>query len=59
MSGKGCWDVGATGVVVHDGRVLMARHTHGNKTGQWALPGGYARHDERLDQTAGREAREE
>jgi ADP-ribose pyrophosphatase YjhB (NUDIX family) len=39
--------------------VLLVRHTYGEKEGRWALPGGYATHDERLDQTAVREIREE
>jgi 8-oxo-dGTP diphosphatase len=58
MAGKS-WDIGASGAVVHEGRVLMVRHTYGDKTGRWALPGGFARHDETLDQTALREVREE
>jgi len=37
----------------------MVRHTYGEKKGRWALPGGYATHDERLDQTVVREVREE
>jgi 8-oxo-dGTP diphosphatase len=53
------WRVGAAGAVVHGGQVLMARHTYGEKKGRWALPGGYATHDERLDQTAVREVQEE
>jgi len=40
-------------------RVLMIRYAYGNRKGLWALPGGYATHDERLDQTAVREVREE
>jgi 8-oxo-dGTP diphosphatase len=53
------WRIGAAGAVVHQGRVLMVRHTYGEKKGRWALPGGYATHDERIDQTAVREVREE
>ena len=53
------WRVGASGAVVCQGRVLMVRHTYGEKKGRWALPGGYATHDERLDQTVVREVREE
>jgi 8-oxo-dGTP diphosphatase len=53
------WVVGAAGAVMHEGRVLMVRHTYGDKRGRWALPGGYATHDERLDQTAVREVYEE
>lgn len=59
MTGDKRWDVGAAAVVVQDGRVLMARHTYGVAKGLWVLPGGRARHDERLDQTALRELREE
>jgi 8-oxo-dGTP pyrophosphatase MutT (NUDIX family) len=53
------WDIGAAALVVQDGRVLMVRHTYGVAKGLWVLPGGRARHDERLDQTALRELREE
>ena len=53
------WKVGAAGAVVHGDRVLMVRHTYGEKQGRWALPGGYATHNERLDQTVVREVREE
>ena len=49
------WKVGAAGAVVHGDRVLMVRHTYGEKQGRWALPGGYATHNERLDQTVVRE----
>ncbi len=53
------WDVGAAGAVIHQGRVLMVRQTYGVGKGRWSLPGGYATHDERLDQTVVREVREE
>jgi ADP-ribose pyrophosphatase YjhB (NUDIX family) len=53
------WRIGASGAVVHGGQVLLVRHTYGEKERLWALPGGYAIHDERLDQTAVREIREE
>ena len=45
------WRVGAAGAVVHQRRVLMVRSTYGEGKGRWVLPGGYAIHDERLDQT--------
>jgi ADP-ribose pyrophosphatase YjhB (NUDIX family) len=38
---------------------LLVRHTYGEKQGRWALPGGLTNHNERLDQTAVRELREE
>lgn len=53
------WRIGASGAVVHEGRVLMVRHVYGEKIGRWALPGGYATHAERLDETVLRELREE
>jgi 8-oxo-dGTP diphosphatase len=59
MTDEKKWRVGAAGAVVHREQVLMVRHTYGEKKGRWALPGGYATHDERLDQTAAREVREE
>jgi ADP-ribose pyrophosphatase YjhB (NUDIX family) len=59
MTDKLAWTIGASGAVVHEGHVLMVRHTYGQGRGRWALPGGYTNHDERLDQTAVREVREE
>jgi ADP-ribose pyrophosphatase YjhB (NUDIX family) len=59
MSEGKVWDVGAAGAVVQDDRVLMVRATYGGARGRWLLPGGYANHDERLDQAAEREVREE
>jgi ADP-ribose pyrophosphatase YjhB (NUDIX family) len=53
------WDVGAAGAVVHQGRVLFVRRTYGEGRGRWSIPGGYAGHDERLDEAAVREVREE
>ncbi len=53
------WRVGASAAVVREDRVLMIRHTYGEKQEYWGLPGGYATHDERLDQTAIREVWEE
>jgi len=53
------WRIGAAGAVVHQGRVLLVRHTYGEKQGRWALPGGLARPQERVDQTVIRELREE
>jgi ADP-ribose pyrophosphatase YjhB (NUDIX family) len=53
------WDVGVSAVVVRDERVLFVRSTYGDRKGLWTLPGGYAQHDETLDQAALRELREE
>ena len=59
MANEKKWRVGAAGAVVHREQVLIVRHTYGEKKGRWALPGGYATHGERLDQTVVREVREE
>ncbi len=53
------WDVGAAGAVVHEGRVLLVRKTYGAAKGMWGLPGGFAQHDELLDEAAAREVLEE
>ena len=53
------WRVGVAGVVVHGERVLLVRHTYGQKRGRWAMPGGYTHHHERLDESVVRELREE
>ncbi len=53
------WDVGAAGLVVDGRRVLLVRHTYGVGRGRWSVPGGFARHDERLDEAALREVFEE
>jgi len=53
------WTVGVAAAVVQDGRVLMVRHTYGEKEARWALPGGFSQHDECLDESAVRELYEE
>jgi ADP-ribose pyrophosphatase YjhB (NUDIX family) len=53
------WDVGVSAVVVRQGKVLLVRYAYGNRRGMWTLPGGYAHHDETLDQAALRELHEE
>jgi 8-oxo-dGTP diphosphatase len=53
------WSIGASAAVVNEGRVLLVRHTYGEKKGRWALPGGYATHQERIDETVIREVKEE
>jgi len=59
MTAAKVWDVGVSAVVVRDGRVLFVRYAYGDRKGLWTLPGGYAQHDETLDQAALRELREE
>jgi ADP-ribose pyrophosphatase YjhB (NUDIX family) len=53
------WDVGVTGAVVRDGRVLFVRRNYEPNKGTWTLPGGYVEHTETLDEAVIRELREE
>ncbi len=53
------WDVGVTGAVVRDSRVLFVRRNYEPNKGTWTLPGGYAEHAETLDEAVVRELREE
>jgi 8-oxo-dGTP diphosphatase len=53
------WDVGVTGAVVQDSKVLFVRRNYEPNKGTWTLPGGYANHDETLDEAVRRELREE
>ncbi len=53
------WDVGVTGAVVHDNKVLYVRRNYEPHKGTWTLPGGYVEHTETLDEAVIRELREE
>jgi 8-oxo-dGTP diphosphatase len=53
------WDVGVTGAVVRDGKVLYVRRNYEPHKGTWTLPGGYVEHTETLDEAVVRELREE
>jgi ADP-ribose pyrophosphatase YjhB (NUDIX family) len=53
------WDVGVTGAVVRDDKVLYVRRNYEPNKGYWTLPGGYAEHTETLDEAVRRELREE
>ena len=53
------WDIGVTGAVVHDGRVLYVQRNYEPNKGTWTLPGGYAEHNETLDEAVRREVRED
>lgn len=35
------WGRSVTGVVIHEGKVLLARHTYGGGAGKLIVPGGY------------------
>lgn len=53
------WDVGVTGAVVRDQKVLYVRRNYEPNQGFWTLPGGYAEHTETLDEAVRRELHEE
>lgn len=47
------------GVVIKDGRVLLARHTYGGGKGKLIVPGGYVQFGERAEDAVCRELMEE
>jgi ADP-ribose pyrophosphatase YjhB (NUDIX family) len=49
----------AGALVVRDGALLMTRRAHNPGYGLWDLPAGYMEADERLEEAAAREVREE
>ncbi len=53
------WDVGVTGTVVRDRKVLFVQRNYEPNKGTWTLPGGYAEHTETLDEAVKRELKEE
>jgi ADP-ribose pyrophosphatase YjhB (NUDIX family) len=55
----GAWTVGVGGVVVNEGKVLLARRSIPPAAGAWAIPGGYVESDELLEDAVVREVREE
>ena len=59
MSVKGNWQVGVAGAIIHQEKVLLVHHTYSAKQGLWALPGGVATMNERLDESIVREITEE
>ena len=40
------WGQSVTGVVIHKGKVLLARHTYGTGVGKLIIPGGYVQYNE-------------
>lgn len=40
------WGQSVTGVVIHEGKVLLARHTYGGGKGKLIVPGGYVENGE-------------
>ena len=53
------WGQSVTGVVIHENKVLLARHTYGGGSGKLIVPGGYVEYDESPQQALIREYLEE
>ncbi len=53
------WCQSVTGVVIREGKVLLARHTYGGGAGKLIVPGGYLRFGESPQQALIREYLEE
>ena len=53
------WGQSVTGVVIHEGKVLLARHTYGKGSGKLILPGGYVQYNETPQDALVREYLEE
>ena len=53
------WSQSVTGVVIKDGKVLLARHTYGGGKGMLIIPGGYVNYDETPQDALIREYMEE
>ena len=53
------WEKSVAGVVIRDGKVLLARHTYGAGKGKLIIPGGYIQHGETPENAVKRELMEE
>lgn len=53
------WGKSAAGVVIKDGKVLLARHTYGTGKGRLIIPGGYLQNGESPEAALQREFLEE
>ena len=53
------WCQSVTGVVIKDGKVLLARHTYGSGQGLYIVPGGYVEYGETPQEAVKREYMEE
>jgi ADP-ribose pyrophosphatase YjhB (NUDIX family) len=51
--------IGAGGLLTRDGRVLLVQRAGEPGRGRWTLPGGFAEENERAEEAAVREVREE
>lgn len=43
------WGQSVTGVVIHGGKVLLARHTYGGRNGKLIVPEGYSGINKEID----------
>ena len=59
MENNTSWCQSVTGVVIKDGKVLLARHTYGGGAGKLIVPGGYIQFGETLEEALKREYLEE
>jgi ADP-ribose pyrophosphatase YjhB (NUDIX family) len=55
----GDFSIGVGGVVIRDGKALLIRRGVEPFAGWWQIPGGYAEHDEEIEQAVEREVFEE
>lgn len=53
------WSQSVTGIVIKDGKVLVARHTYGGGKGKYIVPGGYVQFGESPQDALKREFLEE
>lgn len=53
------WGQSVTGIVIKDGKVLLARHTYGSGKGMLIVPGGYVEYGETPQNALVREYKEE
>lgn len=53
------WSQSVTGIVIKDGKVLLARHTYGSGQGKLIVPGGYVEYGETPQDAVKREFMEE
>lgn len=53
------WEKSVAGVVLREGKVLLARHTYGSGNGKLIIPGGYIQCGESPEQAVIREINEE
>lgn len=53
------WGQSVAGVVIKDGKVLLARHTYGDGKGLYIVPGGYVNYNESPQEAVIREYQEE